>query len=149
MSTMVKLRTPEMTLQFLERQKWVSYKRLRIKVAFLYPTESQTPMEKLKDKREISLNIHLDFLLSWTDKLLRKNKDPVMSRRSQYFISHIHFLRSCWKILYSRTRGKLKKKIWQPRKWAFNTGQEAIIWGDAGVLVQESNLSMGTRGDMS
>ena len=30
-----------------------------------------------------------------------------------------------------------------------NTGQEAIIWGDAGVLVQESNLSVGTRGGIS
>lgn len=66
-------------------------------------------MEKLKDKREMSLNIHLDFLLSWTDKLLRKNKDPVMSRRSQYFMSHIHFLRSFWKIPYSNTRETQKE----------------------------------------
>lgn len=49
----------------------------------------------------MSLNFHLEFLLSWINQAMGRIKMSLRVTRSQHFIFHAYFLRDYWKTLYS------------------------------------------------
>ena len=101
-------------------------------------------MEKLEDKREMSLNFHLEIssagLIRWWGRM----KMSLRTARSQHFIFHAYLLRDYWKTPYSATRRKPRKKTWKgTRKGEPNKGQEQLSQNDADVVDQEDNPLMG------